>query len=204
MYIFVKRSMDIVLSLMGLIICLPFFFLIAFIIKVESRGPIIYRGVRTGKGGHNFIMYKFRTMIENAEITGGYVTAKNDERITTFGSFLRRYKLDELPQLINVLLGTMSLVGPRPEVEFYTKKYSQEEQIILSVKPGITDYSSIEFVQLSENVGTNANAERFQQNIENVLKKKNRLRVKYVNDRSFKTDFKILLRTITKLLKSSL
>lgn len=204
MYIFVKRSMDIVLSLMGLIICLPFFFLIAFIIKVESRGPIIYRGVRTGKGGHNFIMYKFRTMIENAEKTGGYVTAKNDERITTFGSFLRRYKLDELPQLINVLLGTMSLVGPRPEVEFYTKKYSQEEQIILSVKPGITDYSSIEFVQLSENVGTNANAERFQQNIENVLKKKNRLRVKYVNDRSFKTDFKILLRTITKLLKSSL
>jgi lipopolysaccharide/colanic/teichoic acid biosynthesis glycosyltransferase len=200
-YEFFKRLTDILLSILGLFILSPLFILIAVLITLSSRGPILYRGIRTGLNSTPFEIYKFRTMNNNNN--NNLVTAKNDARITRFGSILRKYKLDELPQLANVLKGEMSLVGPRPEVELYTSLYTKEEKVILSVLPGITDFSSIYFVQLSDFVGHNDNNKEFQNNIKKVLKKKNKLRIKYVNERSYKTDMKILLKTLVRLIKIS-
>jgi lipopolysaccharide/colanic/teichoic acid biosynthesis glycosyltransferase len=198
-----KRLTDILLSIIGLIVLSPLFLVISLIIKSESDGPIIYSGSRTGLNFIPFNIYKFRTMSHGQE-NKGFVTAKNDSRVTRFGSKLRKYKLDELPQLVNVLKGEMSLVGPRPEVLLYTSLYNKEEKVILSVRPGITDYSSIFFVQLSDVVGSNTNKNEFENNIKDVLKVKNELRIKYVKERSLKIDTKILLKTLFKLIKISL
>ena len=202
-YEFFKRLTDILLAILGLLILFPLFIVIAVIIKLSSKGPILYRGIRTGLNSVPFEVYKFRTMINNPEKNNDLVTAKNDVRITRFGSILRKYKLDELPQLANVLKGEMSLVGPRPEVQLYTSLYTKEEEVILSVLPGITDFSSIYFVQLADVIGHNDNKKEFQNNIQDVLKIKNKLRIKYVNERSFKIDMKILLKTLVRLIKTS-
>ena len=134
-----KRLFDIIFSFLGLVALLPLFMLIALLVKLDFRGPVFFRGIRVGRFGKPFKMYKFRTMVANADELGGSPTADNDPRITRAGRFLRKYKLDELPQLIDVLKGEMSLVGPRPEVEEYVKLYSEEEKAILSVCPGMTD-----------------------------------------------------------------
>jgi len=200
-YEFLKRLTDIFISILGLFILFPLFILIAVLVKLSSRGPIFYCGIRTGLNSIPFQMYKFRTMNHNEN--NNLVTAKNDVRITSFGSILRKYKLDELPQLANVLKGEMSLVGPRPEVQLYTSLYTKEEEVILSVLPGITDFSSIYFVQLSDFVGHNDNKKEFQNNIKEALKIKNKLRIKYVNERSYMTDMKILMKTFSRLIKLS-
>ena len=137
-------------------------------------------------------------MVPDAEKIGGPSTGLNDPRLTRTGAFLRKYKLDELPQFINVLSGTMSIVGPRPQVEQYTKLYNDEEKVILSVKPGITDYASLHFINLDQLLGDHNVDDRYRQEIEPV---KNRLRIKYATEQSFLVDCKIILHTILRVLK---
>jgi lipopolysaccharide/colanic/teichoic acid biosynthesis glycosyltransferase len=191
-----KKTFDIVACLIALPFLLPFFAIIGIMIKVYYPGPVFYRGWRTGLCGRPFRIFKFRTMVLDAEKTGGGTTALNDSRIFRFGAFLRKYKLDELPQIFNVIKGDMSLVGPRPELLQYTAQYQGEEKIILTVLPGITDYSSTVFSSLDELVGSENADEVFENN---VLPIKNQLRIKYVKEQSLGTDFLIILQTFKKI-----
>jgi len=191
-----KRSFDLICAIVGLIVLSPIFLLIAIGIKLDSRGPVFYRGVRIGLYGVPFRIFKFRTMQPDAELVGSTSTGHNDPRITPIGKWLRPLKLDELPQLINVLRGEMSVVGPRPEVEEHTAAYSEEEKIILSVRPGITDYASIHFYNLNELVGSDDPRRVF---IEKYRAEKNRLRVVYVRNHSFWIDLNLIIRTIARM-----
>jgi len=188
-----KRLIDVAGALLGLFLALPLFIAVGAAIKLTSKGPVFYRGVRTGLHGKPFRIFKFRTMVSDAEKRGGPTTGTDDPRVTRVGRFLRRTKLDELPQFLNVLSGDMSLVGPRPEVPEYTSRYAGEELLILSVKPGITDYASIEFADLDDLVGRDDPDEYFRRHI---LPRKNELRVKYVKNRSLAEDMRILGRTL--------
>ena len=201
-YDLVKRISDILLSFSGILFLCPLFVIFSLLIRVDSKGPVIYRGIRSGLHSVPFQIYKFRTMVHNAESIGGLVTSENDGRVTRIGKVFRKYKLDELPQLFNVLQGSMSIVGPRPEVPLYTKMYTGEEMLILTVRPGITDFSSIYFVQLAGIVGSSDDKTQFDRNVQDVLKTKNKLRIKYVKERSFSTDVKIIIKTFVKLFKS--
>ena len=136
---------DIIISLLGIVILSPFILSIAVLIKSDSCGPVFYRGVRVGRNGKPFRIFKFRTMVANADKIGGPSASEDDPRITKVGRWLRKYKLDEIPQLFNVLKGEMSFVGPRPEILLEVEKYTVEERLLLSVKPGITDWASIRF-----------------------------------------------------------
>jgi lipopolysaccharide/colanic/teichoic acid biosynthesis glycosyltransferase len=189
---FAKRVFDFVFSGLGLVLLSPLFVVVAFLIKIDSHGPIFYRGVRIGRGSRPFRIFKFRTMVENAE-SGGTATAHRDPRITRTGHWLRHWKLDELPQLLNVLGGEMSIVGPRPEVEEHTSCYTDAEQVILSVKPGITDEASIRFRHLGELLDSDDPNRVF---IEKYRAEKNRLRVLYVQKRSFLGDLRLIFRTL--------
>ncbi len=191
-----KRAFDLVFALAGLILLSPLLLVIAVCIKLDSRGPVFYRGVRVGRWERRFRIFKFRTMRPDAEQVGTTSTGHNDPRITRVGRWLRPYKLDELPQLINVLKGEMSLVGPRPEVEEHTAEYSPEEQIILSVRPGITDYASLEFYNLNELVGSDDPRGVF---IAKYRPEKNRLRVLYVRNHTFWGDFVLIFRTLMRV-----
>lgn len=193
-----KRFFDVSVCFVVLSFLFPLFVIIAIIIKLSSPGPVIYRGWRTGLGGKPFRIYKFRTMVVNAEKIGGVSTALNDSRLTKIGKFLRKYKLDELPQLVNILRGEMSFVGPRPQVEEYTKLYNNEEKIILSVRPGLTDYASIKFINLDKILGDENIDEKYFKDIE---PKKNRLRMKYAREHSFLIDLKIIIMTLMQMLK---
>lgn len=176
-----------------MILLAPFLLAIAALIKCTSRGPVFYRGVRIGLHGKPFRMFKFRTMVPNAESLGGTATAHNDPRVTGVGHWLRKWKLDELPQLLNVLRGEMSIVGPRPEVKEHVACYDQEEQLILSVKPGITDEASIRFRNLSELLDTDDPNAVF---IQKYRAEKNRLRLRYVQQQSFFGDLRLVFRSI--------
>lgn len=193
-----KRIFDIVFSFIGLIIFSPVILIVSFLIKIDSKGPIFYRPWRTGKDYTRFRIFKFRTMVEDADKLGGPSTAYEDVRFTKIGKFLRKYKIDELPQFINILKGEMSFVGPRPQVEEYTKLYTGEQRLIVSVKPGLTDYASIEFINLDKLLGNENVDEKYRREIE---PKKNELRLRYVKERSFWIDMKIIFWTIMKLLK---
>jgi lipopolysaccharide/colanic/teichoic acid biosynthesis glycosyltransferase len=188
-----KRLIDILLAVIGLVFIWPILFVCAVAVKLSSPGPVLYLGKRTGRYGVPFKIFKFRSMREDAERTGGTTTGKNDTRITSAGKFLRKYKLDELPQLFNVLRGEMSFVGPRPEVAEYTEMYSVEEQEILSVRPGITDLSSLTFSDLQSHVGSENPDEAFRRY---VLPQKNRLRLKYAREHTILMDFIILMKTV--------
>ncbi|MDB4366024.1 sugar transferase [Pirellulales bacterium] len=198
-----KRLIDILLAVIGLVFIWPILLACAVAVKLSSPGPVLYLGKRTGRYSIPFKIFKFRSMREDAERTGGTTTGKNDTRITSVGKFLRKYKLDELPQLFNVLRGEMSFVGPRPEVAEYTDMYSPEEQEILSVRPGITDLSSLTFSDLQSHVGSENPDEAFRRY---VLPQKNRLRLKYAREHTISMDFIILMKTVllvvTKPLKS--
>ncbi len=191
-----KRSFDVVVASIGIALLWPLMMGIAIAIKLTSPGPVIYRGMRAGLHNQPFFIYKFRTMVVNAERVGGMSTAKNDPRITKIGAFLRRYKLDELPQLFNVLKGDMSFVGPRPEMLAYTNQYTGDEVLILSVRPGITDLASIEFVQLGDILG-DQDADRVYE--EQVRPVKNALRVKYVQEQSFLGDIWLIFKTLSRI-----
>jgi lipopolysaccharide/colanic/teichoic acid biosynthesis glycosyltransferase len=196
---FLKRIFDLILSIFGLIVFSPVLMIAALFIVVDSRGPIFYRGLRTGYKGRAFKIFKLRTMFNNSDIEGRYSTAQNDPRVTRIGGILRRFKIDELPQLINVLIGEMSIVGPRPEVLAYTSLYTEEEKEIFSVKPGITDYSSTEFVQLGTLLGNQEPDRKYEQIIMPV---KNKLRIRYVRESNLIVDIKIIVKTIKSILKA--
>ena len=187
-----KRICDISLSLILLAILSPLLFCIAVLIKLDSFGPIFYQGERTGKDGVSFRMCKFRTMVPDADLKGGPSTALGDPRITRIGRFLRKAKLDELPQLINILQGQMSFVGPRPQVKKYTDLYNEKEKAILSVKPGLTDFASLYFFDMDAHLGSLNVDKKYAQEVE---PKKNLLRIQYVKERGVKTDFYILIKT---------
>lgn len=189
-----KRLFDILLSAAGLVILLPIMAAVALAIIVVSPGPVFYRGRRVGKNGKIFKIFKFRTMIVDAELSGDLTTADNDPRTIPIGNFLRKYKLDELPQLFNVLRGEMSIVGPRPQFKHYVDRYNDEEKLILSVKPGMTDYASIKFINLGKIVGGNKDAEAVY--LAKVEPEKNRLRIKYAKEGSFLVDIKIIAMTV--------
>jgi len=193
-----KRLLDLLLSAVVLFVIWPLLFFIALTVKLTSPGPIFYRGLRTGLHGKEFRILKFRTMVSDAELRGGPTTGTNDPRVTPVGAFLRQTKFDELPQFINVLLGDMSLVGPRPEVPEYTSKYRGEEQLIVAMRPGITDYASIEFADLDDRVGSADPDAYFR---EHILPRKNELRVKYVKEWSLGSDFGILWATFRRVMK---
>ena len=188
----VKRSVDLFLSALGLVLISPLILLMALAIKLDSAGPVFYRGPRVGRYGEPFRIWKFRTMVVGSDNLGG-TTGRNDPRVTRVGKVLRRYKLDELPQLMNILTGERSRVGPRPELPEHTSAYQGEEKIILSVRPGITDYASVRFRNLNELVGSEDPHRTF---IEEFRPEKNRLRVAYVKQQSLKEDFKILFQTL--------
>lgn len=187
-----KRLFDIIVCFISLPFLLPFFIVFAIIIKLSSPGPVFYRGLRTGLHGRTFRIIKFRTMVINAEKIGGGTTALNDLRISKFGKFIRYYKLDELPQIINVIKGDMSIVGPRPELPRYTNRFKGEELLILSVRPGMTDYSSVKYFSLQEIVGSKNADQVFE---ENILQQKNKLRIKYVKEQNFFQDIKLIFQS---------
>ncbi len=191
-----KRIIDVIVSFVMLIFMWPLFIVISISIKLTSPGPIFYRGVRSGLGGIPFHILKFRTMVTDAESLGGPTTGTNDKRVTRIGVYLRRAKLDELPQFLNVLVGDMSLVGPRPEVLEYTAMYTDKEKIILSMRPGITDYASIEFANLDDLVG-NQDPDRYFR--ETIMPRKTELRIKYVREWSLISDLKIIWATLCRV-----
>lgn len=193
------RLLDIVLSLLGLLFLLPIFVILAVWIKFDSQGSIFFRQIRVGKEGRNFRIYKFRTMIVNAEKMGIITIGERDPRITNSGYFLRKYKLDELPQFINVLKGEMSFVGPRPEVRKYVEMYNQEQLKILTVKPGITDYASIEYINEDEILGKSLDPEKTY--IEEIMPQKIKYNMKYINNKTVIEYFKIIFLTIIKIIK---
>lgn len=193
----IKRCFDIIFAGISVIVFSPLLLLIAVAVKVNSDGPVIYKGKRVGQYGKIFKIHKFRTMQPDAE-TYGTTTAKDDPRITTIGRILRKVKLDELPQLFNILKGDMSFVGPRPEVEEHTNEYTDEEKLILTVRPGITDYSSIHFISLDEVLGSRNPHQVY---LSGVRAEKNKLRLRYVRERSFITDLKIIALTFIALMR---
>jgi lipopolysaccharide/colanic/teichoic acid biosynthesis glycosyltransferase len=194
-----KRLFDIAAAAAGLLLLSPLFAFIALHIRREDGGPVFYRGDRVGRHGRLFQIYKFRTMFVNAEKAGVSSTSEDDPRITRIGKSLRKYKLDELPQLINVLSGEMSLVGPRPQVKWAVDRYSDDEREILTVRPGITDYASLHFSNEGEILKGSKNPD--QDYLEKIHPLKTRLALKYVRNHSMLMDIKIILKTITVVAK---
>ena len=191
----IKGLFDFLVSLLGLILLFPIFILIAVLIKLDSRGPVFFRQERIGLKGVPFHIHKFRTMIFTNDRKEPYITIKNDSRITNFGFFLRKFKLDELPQLIDVFLGKMSIVGPRPEIQIFVDKYTDEEKNeIFSLKPGITDNASIEFRSENDLLINSENPESVY--INKILPIKLNLYREYVRERSFLGDIAIIFKTI--------
>jgi lipopolysaccharide/colanic/teichoic acid biosynthesis glycosyltransferase len=194
----IKRATDIIFSVIGLLVISPLFLAIALRIWLEDGRPIFYRGERVGRFGKRFKILKFRTMVLNADRTGGPSTADDDPRITRCGRLLRKYKLDEFPQLINVLRGEMSVVGPRPEVPFYVNLFSDEEKAILSVRPGITDWASL--WNSDEGAVLAGSADPEQAYMERIRPEKIRLQLAYVRNQSFLVDLGIIAQTALAIL----
>ena len=193
------RFFDFILGLVGLVVLAPIFIMLAIWIKIDSKGPVFYKQVRVGQNGINFGLFKFRSMVVDADKKGLITVGGRDPRITRSGYFIRKYKLDELPQLINVLLGDMSLVGPRPEVRKYVELYTDEQQKVLSAKPGITDYASIEYMDENEILGKSSDPEKTY--IEEIMPEKIKYNMKYINNKSLFEYFKIILLTVLKIVR---
>jgi lipopolysaccharide/colanic/teichoic acid biosynthesis glycosyltransferase len=192
------RVLDILFSLFGLILLLPVFLVIALIIVIDSRGGVFFRQQRVGRYGKDFGLFKFRTMRTGAEKQGDLTVGARDSRITKAGYFLRKYKLDELPQLINVLLGQMSLVGPRPEIRKYVDLYTNDQRKVLSVRPGVTDYASMEYSNENEILGRAADPE--QAYIREVMPAKILLNMRYIDAPTVGNYLKVIGMTVTKVL----
>ena len=196
-----KRLFDLFFSLIGFIILLPVLLILAVLIKGDSEGPVFFRQERMGRFGRPFRIHKFRTMAVNAEAIGPQITANGDSRITRVGRILRRYKLDELPQLIDVIMGNMSLVGPRPEVPRYVAYYPKTvREFVLSVPPGITDFASIEFKDENEMLSLSEDPE--QEYIKKILPIKLAYYQKYIRERSLWLDLVLIFRTIKSIVHS--
>jgi len=190
-----KRLFDIVFSALGLIVLSPLLVLVALWIKMDSQGPVFFRQVRVGQFGQIFRIHKFRTMQAEQPVAAPQITVGRDARITPSGAFLRKYKIDELPQLIDVLIGKMSIVGPRPEVPKYIDMYPAElRRLVLSVKPGITDRASLEFREENDLLASAFDPEK--EYIEKILPIKQEYYVRYVKSRNFIDDMKIIFLTL--------
>ena len=192
-----KRFFDIVVSAAALVVFAPLMLVLAAWVRLNSEGPVFYRGVRAGRGNRPFEMLKFRTMVVNADRIGGPTTGHGDPRVTASGAFLRRFKLDELPQLINVLRGDMSLVGPRPQVLSYTNRYEGEHRDILRVRPGITDWASIWNADEAAVLAGAADPDHAYDVLINPTKLQ--LQLRYVHDHSVGTDLRILYCTLRRI-----
>ena len=189
-----KRLFDLLLSFGGLLVFSPLIAIVALLIKMDSPGSVFYRGERVGRFGKPFKIYKFRTMVADADKAGASSTPEDDPRITEMGRLLRRYKLDELPQLINVLKGEMSFVGPRPQVQWSVDLYTPEERQVLTICPGITDYASLHFHNEGEILRGSTDPDR--DYMEKIHPEKMRLSLEYVRMCSLWIDIKIIARTI--------
>ena len=189
-----KRAFDIALALAGLAVTAPLIAGVAAAIKQTSPGPVFYRGTRVGRHGRPFRMLKFRTMVVDADRTGVTSTSEDDPRLTTVGRWLRRYKLDELPQLVNVLSGSMSFVGPRPQVAWAVERYTAEERALLTVRPGMTDYASIRFANEGELLKGAPDPDEAYLRI--IAPTKIRLGLEYVRRRTLGEDVRIILATL--------
>lgn len=189
-----KRLFDLLISFGGLLVFSPLIAIVALLIKMDSPGPVFYRGERVGRFGKAFRIYKFRTMVAGADKTGASSTPEDDPRITKMGRVLRRYKLDELPQLINVLKGEMSFVGPRPQVQWAVDLYTPEERQVLTICPGITDHASLHFHNEGEILRGSADPDR--DYMEKIHPEKMRLSLEYVRMCSLWIDIKIIAQTI--------
>lgn len=194
-----KRLFDVILSAFGLILALPIFLVISLAIIIDSSGPVLFVQERVGQFGKPFKILKFRTMKDQQ--TGSFLTRARDARVTKVGRFLRKTKLDELPQLINVLKGDMSFVGPRPEVPYFVKHYTLEQREILHAKPGITDLASIEYRNESELFSGHEDTEVLYLNT--IMPKKIELNKRYLENMTLSADIKIIIKTISTLLGGS-
>ena len=196
-----KRSFDVLASATGLVAGSPLMLMIALAIRIESTGPSVFRQTRVGLHGRRFEILKFRTMCHGAESMGRETLGKGDPRITAVGAWLRRFKLDELPQLVNVIRGDMSLVGPRPEIPHYADRYPAEDQVVFSIRPGITDPSSIALADLDslmDSRGSESAADFYERVIQ---PQKLALQRQYVRERSFLGDLSVIARTIVRVLR---
>ena len=199
MYRFCKRCFDIFFSFLGILLLLWLFLIIAIAIKCSSKGPVLFKQERVGKNAKTFKIWKFRSMVVNAEAKGMQITTDGDNRITNVGKFIRKTKIDELPQLFNVLSGKMSFVGPRPEVPKYVALYSDEQLRVLTVKPGITDLASIEFRNENDLLDGDDDPER--KYIEEIMPAKLALNLKYIEKAGFFYDIGLIFKTIGKVIK---
>ncbi|HTK47531.1 MAG TPA: sugar transferase [Gemmatimonadaceae bacterium] len=199
MYPVLKRVFDLVVSAAALVALSPVLVVLSALIKAHDGGPVLYAGRRVGKDGTPFGMYKFRSMVLNADTIGGSSTPDDDPRITPIGRFLRRYKLDELPQFLNVLRGEMSIVGPRPQVQWAVDLYTPEQRQVLTVKPGITDYASVRFPNEGEILKGSTDPDR--DYMEKIHPEKMRLSLEYVRNRSMRTDLQVIAQTALAILR---
>ena len=195
----IKRIFDFIFSLFGLILIFPILIILIILIKLNSKGPVFYKQVRVGKNSKNFKIFKFRTMHVNADKLGLLTVGGRDPRITKIGYYLRKYKLDELPQLINVLIGEMSFVGPRPEVRKYVDLYTEKQLEVLKVKSGITDLASIEFRNENEILSEQEDPDKYY--IETIMPRKIDINLKYIENRSFIKDLFVIFKTFRVILK---
>lgn len=193
------RIMDVIISLIGLLVLSPVFLLVVLFVSLESKGGSIYRQIRVGKDNIDFSLFKFRTMYIGSDYKGLITVGTDDSRITKTGRFLRKYKIDELPQLYNVLIGDMCIVGPRPEVRKYVSQYNEEQKIVLSVKPGITDYASIKFSNENEILSKYSDYESAYINI--IIPAKIELNMIYIERRHVTQYVKVIFLTFWKILK---
>ena len=194
-----KRIFDILSSTCAIFILAPFFVFIAILIRIDSKGPIIYRQKRVGKGNKDFYLNKFRTMVTDADKKGQLTVGMRDSRITKMGYFLRKYKLDEFPQLINVLNGEMSIVGPRPEVRKYVNLYNEKQLRVLNALPGLTDTASLTYINENEILGKAENPEKTY--IEEVMPAKLEMNLQYIEKQNLKTDIDLIFQTLKKIIK---
>ena len=189
-----KRIIDILLSFIVLVLGMPFYLIIGMLIALDTKGRVLYKQSRVGRNNVDFELYKFRTMCVDADQGSLITVGTHDARITRVGAFLRRFKIDEVPQFFNILKWEMSILGPRPEVRKYVDMYTPEQMRVLSVRPGLTDYASIRYVNENEILAASSDPERTY--IEDIMPDKLNLNLKYIDEQSFWTDVKIILQTI--------
>jgi lipopolysaccharide/colanic/teichoic acid biosynthesis glycosyltransferase len=194
-----KRFFDVIFSGLGLVILSPLFVIISIWIKIDSKGPVFYKQMRVGRNNVDFKLFKFRSMRIGADKGSLITIGGRDSRVTRSGYYIRKYKLDELPQLINVFFGDMSLVGPRPEVRRYVDYYSPEQMKVLSVRPGITDYASLEYID--ENIILEKSTNPDETYINEILPAKIELNMRYINHRTVGEYFKVIFLTVFKIIR---
>ncbi|VYU31458.1 sugar transferase [Clostridium tertium] len=192
----IKRLFDFLVSLVGVIILSPIFIIVSIAIKLDSKGNVLFLQKRVGRYGKEFNIYKFRTMVTDAEKLGKQITVGKDSRITKVGAFLRKFKIDELPQLLNVLKGDMSLVGPRPEVPKYVSLYNETQKKVLCVRPGITDIASLRYKDENDILGKVENPEEYYINV--IMKDKLDLNLEYIEKSNLFFDIYLIIKTIVK------